>query len=37
VADAQDFVGPVLFLAGAGARYLTGQILHVNGGMLMEP
>jgi 3-oxoacyl-[acyl-carrier protein] reductase len=32
-----DFVGPALFLAGRGAGYLTGQILHVNGGMVMEP
>jgi NAD(P)-dependent dehydrogenase (short-subunit alcohol dehydrogenase family) len=37
IADPEDFVGPVLFLAGAGARYMTGQILHVNGGMLMHP
>lgn len=32
-----DFVGPALFLASRGASYITGQILHVNGGMVMEP
>jgi NAD(P)-dependent dehydrogenase (short-subunit alcohol dehydrogenase family) len=32
-----DFVGPALFLASPGASYMTGQILHVNGGMVMEP
>jgi 3-oxoacyl-[acyl-carrier protein] reductase len=32
-----DFVGPALFLASSGAGYVTGQILHVNGGMVMEP
>jgi NAD(P)-dependent dehydrogenase (short-subunit alcohol dehydrogenase family) len=32
-----DVVGPALFLASPGAGYVTGQILHVNGGMLMEP
>ncbi|MFE4668690.1 SDR family NAD(P)-dependent oxidoreductase [Streptomyces sp. NPDC056716] len=32
-----DFVGPALFLASPGAGYVTGQILHVNGGMVMEP
>lgn len=35
IADVIDIVDPVLFLAGAGARYITGQVLHVNGGMLM--
>ena len=37
IGDPEDFVGPALFLASPAARYLTGQILHVNGGMLMEP
>lgn len=32
-----DLVGPALFLASAGSSYMTGQILHVNGGMMMEP
>ena len=29
-----DIVGPVLFLAGPTARYITGQVLHINGGVL---
>ncbi|MFT4044346.1 MAG: SDR family oxidoreductase [Gordonia sp. (in: high G+C Gram-positive bacteria)] len=34
--DPQDDLGPVLvFLAGAGARFITGQFLAVNGGLLM--
>ena len=32
---AEDIVGPILFLLGSGARYVTGQTLHVNGGGLM--
>jgi NAD(P)-dependent dehydrogenase (short-subunit alcohol dehydrogenase family) len=32
VADPDDVVGPILFLAGDGARYITGQVLHINGG-----
>jgi 3-oxoacyl-[acyl-carrier protein] reductase len=35
VAAPEDIVGPVLFLAGPAARYVTGQILHVNGGAFM--
>jgi len=27
-------VGPILFLLGPGAAYMTGQVLYVNGGML---
>jgi NAD(P)-dependent dehydrogenase (short-subunit alcohol dehydrogenase family) len=34
LAVAEDVVGPVLFLAGPGARYITGQTLHVNGGRI---
>lgn len=37
VGQPDDFVGPALFLASAAAGYVTGQILHVNGGMVMEP
>jgi NAD(P)-dependent dehydrogenase (short-subunit alcohol dehydrogenase family) len=37
VGKPSDFVGPALFLASSGAEYITGQILHVNGGMVMEP
>ncbi|MCB2108109.1 MAG: SDR family oxidoreductase, partial [Rhodobacteraceae bacterium] len=35
VAQAEDIVGPILFLAGPASRYMTGQILHVNGGLFM--
>jgi 3-oxoacyl-[acyl-carrier protein] reductase len=34
-ASAQDIAGAVLFLASPAADYITGQVLHVNGGMLM--
>ena len=33
--DAQDIANAVLFLASDQAKYITGQTLHVNGGMLM--
>ena len=33
--DAQDIADAVLFLASDQAKYITGQTLHVNGGMLM--
>ncbi|WP_274585556.1 3-oxoacyl-ACP reductase FabG [Neisseria leonii] len=33
--SAQDIADAVLFLAGDQAAYITGQTLHVNGGMLM--
>ena len=29
----EDLVGPTLFLASPASAYVTGQILHVNGGM----
>lgn len=34
VAEPADIVGPVYFLAGPGAGYVTGHVLHVNGGRL---
>lgn len=33
--EAQDIADTVLFLASDQAKYITGQTLHVNGGMLM--
>lgn len=35
LATADDIVGPILFLLSPGARYVTGQTLHINGGGLM--
>jgi 3-oxoacyl-[acyl-carrier protein] reductase len=35
LAEPDDVVGPVLFLLGPASRYVTGQTLHVNGGLLM--
>lgn len=34
VAVPADVVGPMLFLAGPAASYMTGQVLHLNGGRL---
>lgn len=34
IATAQDVVGPILFLCGPGAAYMTGQTLWINGGGL---
>ncbi len=34
-AEAEDIVGPILFLLGTAARFVNGQVLHVNGGGLM--
>ena len=31
----QDIAGSVLFLASDAASYITGQTIHVNGGLLM--
>jgi len=36
MAVADDIVGPVLFLLSDAARYITGQVLHVNGGAFMR-
>lgn len=33
--DVEDVVLPTLFLLGKDSRYVTGQVLHVNGGLLM--
>lgn len=35
VAVPADVVGPMLFLAGPASAYMTGQVLHLNGGRLM--
>ena len=35
VATPDDIVGPVRFLLGDDSGYVTGQVLHVNGGLLM--
>ena len=34
VARPEDVVGPILFLAGPASAYMTGQVLHLNGGRL---
>ncbi len=33
IAEPDDILGPILFLLGPGSRYMTGQVLHVNGGL----
>lgn len=35
LANPADIVAPTLFLIGAGARYITGQTIHVNGGLYL--
>ncbi len=35
LAEPADVVGPILFLLGPASAYITGQTLHVNGGLLM--
>lgn len=35
IARPDDVTGPILFLLGDEARYVTGQVLHVNGGAYM--
>lgn len=34
--EADDIAAAVLFLASAGGAYITGETIHVNGGMLMD-
>jgi 3-oxoacyl-[acyl-carrier protein] reductase len=36
VGETSDVASAIVFLAGSGAGYITGQILHVNGGQLMR-
>jgi len=35
IAQPEDVTGPILFLLSDAARYMTGQVLHVNGGTFM--
>ncbi len=35
IAAVEDIVGPILFLLGSGSRYMTGQVIWVNGGAYM--
>ena len=32
-AEPEDIVGPILFLLGPGSAFMTGQVLHINGGL----
>jgi NAD(P)-dependent dehydrogenase (short-subunit alcohol dehydrogenase family) len=36
IGQPQDLVGATVFLASDAAAYITGQVLHVNGGMIMS-
>lgn len=35
IAQPEDVIGAILFLAGTGAQYITGQTIYVNGGRFM--
>ena len=35
IAQPADIVAPILFLLGPGSAYMTGQVLHINGGLWM--
>ena len=35
IAEPQDITGPILFLLSGGAAYITGQVIHINGGAFM--
>jgi 3-oxoacyl-[acyl-carrier protein] reductase len=35
IAEPEDLVAPLLFLCGEGGAYMTGQVIHVNGGSFM--
>jgi 3-oxoacyl-[acyl-carrier protein] reductase len=35
-AEPSEIVAPVLLLCGAKGRYITGQTIHVNGGLYMN-
>lgn len=35
IAEPEDITAPILFLLGDASRYITGQVLHINGGSLM--
>ncbi len=37
IAVVDDVIGPMLFLLGPGARFMTGQTIYINGGRLMVP
>lgn len=35
IAEPADIAGPMLFLSGEASRYITGQVIYINGGRLM--
>ncbi len=35
IAEPSDITEPIMFLLGEASRYITGQVLHINGGSLM--